>query len=293
MTPRTQARPRAIPKGLQFMVLAAFFFSVMTLLVKYAGSRLPATELVMGRSVVGVVIGYWMLRAAGIGLWGQRRGLLIFRGLAGTGALLCFFWALARLPLAEATVLFYMSPVFTAVLAAIFLRERLRLLEIVGIVISFVGVALVAQPEFLFGGASHGHDIVAVAVGILGAVLGACAYVTVRKLRETEHHLVVVFYFPLVSVVACAPMVIPGMLVPTPTEWLLLIGIGVFTQIAQIYLTKSLNLEKASRAMSVSYVQILFAAQWGFMFLGEIPNGLCILGALMIVAGTLVATRSS
>lgn len=155
-----------------------------------------------------------------------------------------------------------------------------------------IGVALVAQPEFLFGGASHGHDIVAVAVGILGAALGACAYVTVRKLRETEHHLVVVFYFPLVSVVACAPMVIPDMLVPTPTEWLLLIGIGVCTQIAQIYLTKSLNLEKASRAMSVSYVQILFSAQWGLMFLGEIPNGLCILGALMVVAGTLVATRS-
>ncbi len=147
MTQCTQARRRAVPKGLQFMVLAAFFFSVMTLLVKFAGNRLPTTELVMARSVVGVVMGYWMLRAARIGLWGQRRGLLIFRGLAGTGALLCFFWALARLPLAEATVLFYTSPIFTAVLAAIFLRESLRLLEIVGIVISLLALRLWRSPS--------------------------------------------------------------------------------------------------------------------------------------------------
>ena len=273
------------------MVLAAFFFSVMTLLVKFAAQRLPAIELVMARSIVGVVMGYWMLRAAGVGLWGTRKDLLIFRGLAGTGALFCFFWALARLPLAEATVLFYTAPVFTAVMAAIFLRERLGVLEVCGLMLSLVGVVLVAQPEFLFGGSSHDHSMAAIAVGLVGAFMGGCAYVTVRKLRKTEHHLVVVFYFPLVSVVACGPLVATEMLVPTPTEWLLLIGIGVFTQIAQIYFTKSLNLEKATRAMSVSYLQILFAASWGLLFLDEMPNGLCVLGALLIIGGTLAATH--
>ena len=274
------------------MALAAFFFSVMTLLVKFAGARLPASELVMARSIVGVAMGYWMIRAAKVALWGNAKRLLVLRGLLGCGALLCFFWALVRLPLAEATVLFYMSPAFSAVLAAIFLRERLRTAETVGFVISLVGVALVAQPTFLFGDAAHGHDLVAIAVGLLGAILGGCAYVTVRKLRHSDHHLVVVFYFPLVSVIACAPLVSREFLLPTPAEWMLLIGIGVFTQIAQIYLTRSLNLEKTARAMSVSYLQILFAALWGFMFLSEIPNVLCILGALLVIAGTIVATGS-
>ena len=287
------ARVRGISKGVLCIAAAAFLFSITTLLVKFAGKRLPASELVMARSVVGVAMGYWMLRAVRVSPWGNRKRLLMFRGIAGFVALLCFFWSLARLPLAEATVLFYMSPAFSAVLAAAALRERLSPWEITGTAVSLIGVAFVAQPEFLFGGVAHGHSLAAIAVGLLGAVMGGCAYVTVRKLRETEHHLTVVFYFPLVSVIACAPVLASEVLVPTPTEWLLLIGIGVLTQFAQIYLTKGLSLEKTAKAMSASYLQIVFAALWGFTFLAEIPNVLCILGAIMIIAGTIMTTSGS
>ncbi len=278
-------------KGLQYMVWATFFFSLMTLLVKFTARRLPATELVLARSVVGVVLGAWMVRAAGVNLWGQRKDLLVFRGMAGTGALICFFLALARLPLAEATVLMYTAPVFTAVLAAVFLRERLSMSAASGLLLSLAGVALVAQPGFLFGAASQGHDLGAVALCVMGAFLGGCGYVTVRKLRTTEHHLVVVFYFPLVSVAICLPLAAPVWVMPTPWEWLLLLGIGVFTQVAQIFLTRSLNLEAAARAMSVSYIQILFASLWGVWFLAEVPNVLTGAGALLVFAGTAVATR--
>jgi len=281
-----------IPKGLQFVAWAAFFFSIMTLMAKVAGNRLPAVELVLARSLVGVAMGYWMLRAAKINPWGKNKKLLIFRGLTGSIALLCFFWSLVRLPLAEATVLFYMSPVFAAVLAAIFLREPLRLLESLGLGLNILGVVLVAQPEFLFGDASQGHDLVAIAVGLLGAMMAGSAYAAVRELRKSDHHLVVVFYFPLISVLICTPLIVTEYVPPTLTEWLLLLGIGVFTQIAQIYLTKGLNLEKASRAMSVSYLQILLAVAWGFLFLNEIPNDLTLFGALMIIGGTLIVTHN-
>ena len=90
---------------------------------------------------------------------------------------------------------------------------------------------------------------------------------------------------------ASVPIVIPDVLWPTPVEWCLLLGIGVLTQIAQIYLTKSLNLETATRAMSVSYVQILFAVLWGILFFGEMPNGFSIVGAILVVAGTLAVSR--
>lgn len=144
-----EARLRGIPEGLRYMVLAAFFFSLMALLVKIAGQRLPSAQLVLARSVVGVVLSYWMLRRAGVASWGNRKGLLVFRGLAGFAALLCFFYALTKLPLAETTVIVYISPVFTAILAALFLKETLRANEIAGLVISMAGLLLVAQPVFL------------------------------------------------------------------------------------------------------------------------------------------------
>jgi drug/metabolite transporter (DMT)-like permease len=278
--------------GLRYMVLAAFFFSLMGVLVKIAGQRLPSAELVLGRSVVALVLSYGMLRRAGVAPWGRRKGLLAFRGLAGSLSLLCVFYALTKLPLADATVLQYTNPVFTAILAALFLQEIIGGREVIGLLFSLAGVVLVAQPAFLFGTAADSLDLVAVGVALLGAVLAAMAYATVRKLRETEHHLVVVFYFPLIATPASVPFMASDALWPTPLEWLLLLGIGVSTQIAQVYLTKGLHIEKAGRAMSMSYVQIIFAALWGFFFFSEAPDLLGILGALLVVAGTLVVARA-
>ena len=288
-----EAPVSGVTAGLRYMVLSAFFFSLMALLVKIAGQRLPSAQLVLARSVVGVVLSYGMLRRAGLGQWGNRKGLLFFRGLIGFAGILCFFFALTRLPLAETTVIAYTSPVFTAILAALFLKEMLRAKEIAGLVLSLTGVLFVAQPAFLFGATAAGLDLFAVGMAVLGAVFASSAYVAVRKLRETEHHLVVVFYLHLVATPASIPFMIPGALWPTPPEWLILLGIGVSTQIAQVYLTKGLHAEKAGRAVSMSYVQIVFAAVWGFLFFSEVPDLLSIFGALLVVSGTLVVARAS
>ncbi len=282
-----------IAAGLRYMVLAAFFFSLMALLVKIAGQRLPSAQLVLARSVVGLVLSYGMLRRAGLATWGSRKDLLVLRGLAGFVALLCFFYALTRLPLADTTVIVYLSPAFTALMAALFLKERLHRHEITGLLLSLAGVVFVAKPSFLFGASAGSLDLFAVGIAVLGAVFSSLAYVTVRKLRETEHHLVVVFYFPLVATPASIPLMIPNALWPTPLEWLMLLAIGVFTQIAQVYLTKGLHIEKAGRALSMSYVQIVFAGIWGFLFFSEVPGVFSVLGAVMVVAGTLVVARSS
>jgi len=286
-------KPPRIPTGLRYMVLAAFFFSLMALLVKVVGQRLPSAEMVLVRSVVGLVLSYGLLRRARVALWGQRKGLLVFRGLAGFGGLLCMFYALTKLPLADATVIVYTNPVFTALLAALFLREMMGRREVLGLLLSLAGVVLVAQPAFLFGATPESLDPFVVGIALLGAVFAATAYVTVRKLGETEHHLVVVFFFPLIATPASVPFMISEALWPTPLEWLLLLGIGIATQIAQVYLTKGLHTEKAGRAMSMSYVQIVFAAIWGFLFFSEVPDPLSIVGALLVVAGTVVVARSS
>ena len=273
--------------GLRDMVAAAFFFSVMSLLVKLAGQRLAAEQVVLFRAAVALVLSWGLLRRAGLSPWGKSRGLLFLRGLLGFFALSCFFWALVHLPLAEATVIQYLNPVFTALLAALVLGERLEWRATLSVVGSLGGLLLVARPAFLFGGAQH-LDPVASGVALAGALFSAGAYVTVRRVGSGEHPLVVVFWFPLVATPLSLPLAFRVWQWPTPLEWLLLIGVGVATQVAQVFMTHGLQKEPAARATAVSYLQIVFAALWGALVLGEIPDALTLAGACLIIGSTLL-----
>ncbi len=276
--------------GLRYMLLTAFFFSLMSLTVKLAGRTLPTGEIVFARCLFSLIVTWGMLRRVRVSVWGRRKGLLLLRGLTGFGGLMCFFYAISRLPLADTTVIQYTNPVFTAVLAGLFLAERTERKDLLGLVLSMAGVVLVARPSFLFGGFTAGLNLAAVGVALLGAIFAASAYTVVRKLGETEHELVIVMSFPLVATPMAVPFMMADVRMPSPVGWLLLLAVGIFAQLGQIFLTKGLRAERAGRAMTMSYVQIVFAALWGVFFFGEIPGPLSILGALLVVAGTLAVS---
>lgn len=270
------------------MLAAAFFFSVMSLFVKLTGRRLPTSEIVLVRSAVMLIMAYLLLRRAGVRPWGVRKSILIVRGVVGFCALMCFFYAVTRLPLADVSAIHFTNPVFTAVLAAIFLHESMRKRETAGLLLNLVGVALVAQPEFLFGADARNLDLGAVLLALVASLLSAGAYTTIRKLGETEHHLVIVFYFALVSTVGAAPLAAGRAVAPTLSEWGLLAGIGVVTLLAQIALTQGLHRERAGKAVSIGYAQVVFAGIWGLIFFGDRPNGLSLAGAALILVGLLM-----
>ncbi len=276
------------------MVAAAFFFSLMSLGIKMAGQGLPCSEIVFFRSAVMLVITSILVKRSGLHPWGFRKRLLILRGMVGFCALFGFFYAITRLPLADVTVIHFTNPVFAALLASVLLSETMRRKEVLGLLLSIAGVVLVVRPTFLFGSLASDLDMFAVAVAMGASVLSACAYVTIRKLSETEHYLVIVFYFSLVSTIVSIPLAAGQFVWPTAREWVLVLGVGVCTQIAQLCLTKGLIRERAGRAMSVSYVQVVFAAIWGIVFFGQVPSLPGLAGAVLIFAGCLlVASRLS
>jgi drug/metabolite transporter (DMT)-like permease len=279
----------AFPVGLRYMVTGAFFFSVMSLLVKLAGQRLPSQEIVLARSLVMAVLAYAMLRRRGIAVLGVRRRLLVLRGLLGFGALSCFYYALIHLPLADATVLQYTNPAFAAVFAVVLLAERMRGREVASVALSLAGVLLVARPMFLFGSGSA-LDAVAVGVGLLGAVLSGAAYVVVRMLG-TEHYMVVIFYFAVISVGLSLPATALHAVVPTPLEALLLVGVGLSTHAGQVFMTRGLHLERAGRATAAALIQIVFAAVWGALVFATMPAGLAMVGAGLVIGGVLLLAR--
>ncbi len=279
--------------GLPYMVLAALFFSLMTLFVKIAGQRLPSMEIVLTRGIVTLGYSYAALRWAGISPWGRNRVLLVLRGLFGFLALTCLYYAVTKLPLADANVIQYTNPVFTTILAAIFLKERIAGADLMGAVLGVSGVVLVARPAFLFGASVNPLDMHAAGIALLGAMCSAAAYVVVRRLRNDEPSAVIIFYFPLVTTIASLPLALPSFIWPTLTEWLIIIfGVGLCAQLGQICLTLGLKIEPAGRAMALSYLQVVFAAIWGVIFLTEHPSPLTVAGSLLVFGGTWITVRT-
>ncbi|MFQ5601497.1 MAG: DMT family transporter [Candidatus Krumholzibacteriia bacterium] len=284
---------KGIPPGPAYMAASALAFSLMALLVKLLGQRLPSQEIVFARALISLVLSYSLLRHAGKRVWGSNRKLLVFRGVLGFGGLSCFYFSVTRLPLAEVTVLHYLHPVLTAILAALFLSESVGLRLYASILLSFAGVILVTKPGFLFAASAAGLATLPTLAALGGAVFSAAAYTVVRRLSRSEDPLVIVFYFPLVAVPASIPTMLRDVVWPHGAEWLVLVGVGIFTQIGQITLTRGLKLEPAGRATAMSYLQVLFAVVWGALFFAESPDAWSILGALLILGGTfLVAVRA-
>jgi drug/metabolite transporter (DMT)-like permease len=268
------------------MVAAALSFSVMSVFVKLAARRLPVGEVVLFRALFSLSASYLMLRAAGMSPWGKRRGLLLARGAVGYLALHCVYYSVSRLPLADATTIQFFHPVVTAAIASVALGERLSPRLGTAMAVGLAGVVLVARPETLFG-AGTALPTFPLMVGLTGAVLTAAAYVIVRSLAATEPPLVIVFYFPLVAVPGSLPFVLEDPVVPAGFEWLYLVGVGIFSQAGQVYLTRGFERETAARGTALSYLHVLFAAGWGLAIFGETPTTWTLLGAALILASAL------
>jgi len=147
----------------------------------------------------------------------------------------------------------------------------------------------VARPSFLFGEADA-LDPVSVGIALTGAFLAAAAYVTVRRLRG-EEPLLIVFWFAALSTLFSLPLVVRNPVLPTLSTFLVLIGVGLTTHVGQVLITYGFRLERAGRASSVGYLQIVFAAGWGWLLFDEVPDLWTGVGAAVIVGCTMVLMR--
>jgi drug/metabolite transporter (DMT)-like permease len=273
------------------MLGSAMSFSLMAVAVKAVGDRLPVAEVVLARAVVSLVLSWWMVRRAGIEPWGRRRGLLTLRGVIGSAGLFCVFAALTRLPLAAATVLQYLYPTLSALFGRLLLGERVGGRLVPALLLGWSGVMFTARPDLLGGAGGPGGEAlpaVGVAIAIAGALLTALAYVTVRELGRSEDPRVIVLYFPLVSVPLTLPFVLLDPVLPTAGEAVLLLAVGILTQLGQVGLTHAITRLPVARATTISYAQVGLAWLWGWAIFAEPVTAGGLLGALLVLAATLL-----
>ena len=266
-------------RGVYYMIISSFAFSLMHLCVK-ALPRIPVFELVFFRGFISLVISYVALKRKKVSPWGNNKKVLLMRGLFGVSALTIFFITLQNIPLAGAVTIQYLSPIFTAFFAIFLLKEKMMTRQWIFFGLAFLGVFLLKGFD-ISGQISYTY----VGLGILSACLSGLAYNCIRLLKDTEEPLVVVFYFPLVATPIMAVLSYFEWVQPIGMEWLALLLLGVFTQIAQILMTKGIQSDTAGNIMSLKYVGILFAFAYGYFFFGESYSFMSILGIFLLFSG--------
>ncbi len=273
------------------MMLASLLFAVMAALVKEVERELPVGYAVFARSAIGLVLSLVLLRRAGLSWRGNRPGLLALRGLIGFCALLCTFESISRIPLSDAVILHQTQPLWVVILARVFLGEKTRRRVVLATFVAMIGVVLVVRPGFLFGAPTGPSlDPIGVGLALVAALLSGGAYVSVRALRRTDEPLVVVFWFALVATPASFPTLFVDPRLPTAYEALLLLGIGLAVQGAEMLLKRPLHREPAGRVAAVGYLQVVYASLFGVLIFGETLSPLAVAGALLVIAGALLAT---
>lgn len=275
------------------MLVAAALFALMSVLVKHASATFSPAELVFYRSAFGLVA-IWTVIAI------SHRRLLaplatphfeahFWRGLAGFAALVLFFFALARLPLATAVTLNYTAPLFLAALSAWWLHERSGRGLTGAVLLGFVGIVLLLRPQV------QGQAWLPALSGLVSGMLAAVAYVNVKQLgRLGEPEWRVVFYFTLLSTAGGAAwMALAGFHRPQPGDWPWLIGIGITATVAQLALTRAYHRGRTLTVGSLAYATVGFSALYGVLLFGERLPLPAWIGMAVVAAAGVWAVRAS
>ncbi len=282
-----------------YIILSGLCFLVVNFFVKILGlgpnqelipgvQTYPGHELVLARSIVTFIISYAIIRHRKISMWGVNKKWLIIRSIAGTTALVIFFTTIHKMPLAIAIVIQNLAPIFTVILAMILLKERVRLLQWFFIMLSFSGVVLIAYAQ-LQGNETQIATISLfwLGMGIVSAVFSGIAYTAIMRLKETDEPIVIVMYFPMIAIPLMTILCFFDFTMPRGIEWLILLVIGLFTQLAQISMTKALHNGAAATITPFQYISVIYAFLVGYFFFGEALSWLVDVGIALVLIGVL------
>lgn len=264
-------------KAIGFILLSAFGFALMSTFVRLAGD-LPSMQKSFFRNLVAMFVAAAALRREGIG-WKWEKGnlpMLLMRAICGTLGVLCNYYAIDRLVLADANILNKMSPFFAILFSLFLLKERANVWQYLAVLAAFGGSMLIIKPGF-------SADMFPALIGLLGGILAGAAYTAVRVLsKQGEKSARIVFFFSTFSTLVCLPYLILDF---HPMEWwqlASLLGAGAAATLGQFGVTLAYAHAPAKEISVFDYTQVLFSAMLGFFLFDQVPDGWSVLGYLVI-----------
>lgn len=282
------------------MILSGLCFIVVNFLVKILGGgpdqalfpglqHYPAHELVLGRSIVSFVISLAIIKHRNLPVFGVNKKWLIIRGVTGTIALTIFFYTIQYLPLAVATTVQYLAPIFTVLFAIILLKEKVKKLQWVFIVMAFLGVVLIGIDKLLaITPEAENLSYFWLGMGIISAIFSGIAYTAIVKLKPTDSPITIVFYFPMIAIPIMVVFCLFEFTMPQGIEWFIILIIGIFTQLAQVLLTKAFHEGTASTISPFQYLGAIYAFLLGSFVFNETLSMVVNLGIVIVVGSVVI-----
>lgn len=278
------------------MLLSSFSFALVNLLVKILADsnndfptiqNYPEFQLVFVRCVVSLVICFAIISRKKIPFFGNNRKWLLVRGLAGSIGLTLFFFTLTNLPMAIATIIQYLSPIFTIIFAIYLNKQKVNPIQWLFFAVSMAGIVIIGMGKVK----AVPIDPFWIMIGFTSAVFSGIAYNAIIKCSKTDEPITVVMYFPLVAApITFTLMLLNSYIIPQGIEWGLLILIGILTQIAQICMTRAFNSEAASKVTPIKYVGAIYAIAIGFFIFDETLSLWASFGIALVLIGVLLNT---
>lgn len=265
-------------QGILYIILAGFFFSLMTFFVKSAG-ELPTMQKVFFRNAVAAVLAIVLLAKSDEGFKIKKTswGGLIMRSTFGGLGMICNFYAIDKLGLADSNMLNKMSPFFAIIMSVFVLKEKANVVEWASVVIAFVGTIFIIKPSFNIS-SFYGF------IGLLGGFGAGVAYTFVRRLGKSgERSAVIVMFFSTFTTLFTLPFFIISYEPMTTKQFLFLLLAGTAAAGGQLSITKAYTKAPAKEISVFDYSQIIFAALLGMIFLNEVPDKFSVIGYVIII----------
>jgi drug/metabolite transporter (DMT)-like permease len=276
--------------GISLKLLSALAFTLMSAAIKHMSSRYPTGELVFFRSFFALIpLLIWLAWRSELPGALKTRNLRghLKRGVIGSTGMFCGFAALQFLPLSDAVALGYAAPLGVVVLAALVLKERVRIYRWSAVTVGFVGVLIMLSPHLSGGALSKGLQAgpaLGAALGLAGAFCSAFASIEVRLLTKTESTGAIVFYFMLLTSALGLITLAFGWRMPDLTEAAMLVAIGVLGGFGQILLVQAYRFGDASLIAPFEYSTMIWAVLIGWFVFGEWPVWTILVGATIVIA---------
>jgi drug/metabolite transporter (DMT)-like permease len=278
-------------KGILLKLASALLFAVMSSLIRGFGDVVPVGQVVFFRSafaILPVIVVYaWRGELMTAVRTGRPFGHL-GRGIISVIGMFLSFAALARLPLVDATAISFASPLITVALAALILKERVRIYRWSAVAVGFLGVIVMLAPYFdVARMAAASAPAVGALLAVAAAFCNAGTVIQTRRLTDSETTSAIVFYFSLFCAIAGLLTLPFAWHPPTGSELAALMAIGVLGGVSHILLTESYRFAPASVVAPFDYTAMLWAFVLGYALFGETPTPLVFLGAAIIAAAGL------
>lgn len=262
------------------MSISALAFALLNVFVKKLGN-FNVYQIVFFRSIGSLIFTIPFLLKNKISFLGNKKTLLVARGLVGFAGMTLFFMAIKHMSMGSAVSIRYISPIFAALFALFLLKEKIKHIQWLCFGIAFLGVVLLK-------GFDNQINNIGLTLAVISAIFTGLVPIIIRKIGTKDHPIVIVNYFMIISALIGGLLAINNWKNPIGIEWLLLLSLGVFGYFGQVYMTKALQSSEINQIAPLKYIEVIFTMIIGAIWLQETYSLLSLFAILLIVIGLIL-----